>query len=41
MDLAIDTLAQIDDKIVPTHDQYRRFRQLQDMLRNLDNNRRR
>lgn len=41
MDLAIDTLAQVEGKIVPAHDQYRRFRQLQEMLRNLDNNRRR
>ena len=41
MDLAIDTLAQVNDKIAPTHDQYRRFRQLQDMLRDLDNNSRR
>lgn len=41
MDLAIDTLAQAEGKIVPAHDQYRRFRQLQEMLRNLDNNRRR
>ena len=41
IDLAIDTLAQVEGKIVPAHDQYRRFRQLQEMLRNLDNNRRR
>lgn len=41
MELAIETLAQIDSKIVSTHDQFHRFRQLQDMLRNLDNNRRR
>ena len=41
MDLAIDTLAQVEGKIVAAHDQYRRFRQLQEMLRNLDNNRRR
>jgi CheY-like chemotaxis protein len=41
IDLAIDTLAQVEGKIVAAHDQYRRFRQLQEMLRNLDNNRRR
>ena len=41
MDLAIDTLAQVEGKIVAAHDQYRRFRQLQEMLRNLDNNHRR
>lgn len=41
MDLAISTLAQVESRIVTTHDQFRRFRQLQDALRNLDASRRR
>lgn len=41
VELATHTLAQVESLIIPTHDQFRRFRQLQDMLRNLDNGRRR
>lgn len=35
--LAAQTLEQVGNMIVPGHDQFQRYRQLQDMLRNLDN----